>query len=304
MSNLDVQDDYEDPEDEDEDEEEGQEPSDGAAEDEDGGAPESDKDERQETDEEKRERRRQERKEAKERRKRAEAEERAERMQLRQENEEMRRRLARIESAHTQGFESRLNQAISEAEEYIQQAEDAFADAISKGDGERARRADKVRQEARDKLNEFKLHKQQLEAAKQQPKQAMAPAQEYTRRNIQMFRQRHPQYTPQGSDAYSQLVERLDSEVFAAGYRPETGAYWQELERRIKIETDKTRTRPSSPTGGSGAAASPNARKNFTLSPERVKSMKALGYDEGSPEWNEMVKEYQKWDRENRHGTR
>lgn len=262
----------------------------------------------EETDEERRERRRKERAERKQRQKEAKAAADRERKRLLLENEDLKRRVARIEGVHTSGYEAKVNSAIEEAKSYLFEAEKEMRAAITAGDGDRAFEAQNLRDEAKEKLQQFEMAKKQIEAAKKVPQQGL---QHQVQRNIQIFRQRHPAYRPGGDDEYSQAVEAADRALTATGkFNHADPQYWMELEKQVsKLSTgtaSESRSRSQapakkSPTSGSGAKGR-STRKGFTLSPERVNAMKALGYKRGSAEWNDMKESYRKYDEEHKNG--
>lgn len=256
---------------------------------------------KEETVEEKRERRREERRIRKERQKAAQAAADRELKNLRRENSDLRKRVERIEGANESSYEQKVESAIVEAEKILEEADIELQRAVKRSDGAGVSEALKLRDEAREKLGQFKAAKVHLQKSKNAPKQGLN---ETLARNHQIFRSRFPDYNPKGNDDFSKRVEEIDQELFDEGqFHPADGRYWAELEKRVRaISSKKQETKPrsrTSPTSGSGKRST-TGKKGFTLSQERRKAMKDAGYVEGSKDWNELVADYKRIDKENR----
>jgi hypothetical protein len=120
---------------------------------------------------------------------------------------------------------------------------------------------------------------------------------------VKQFQKNNAWYDPNGSDEDSQIVKAIDNVVAREGYRPETKAYWEELDRRLRERLPhRFKESPRPPTGGvastSSDGGSPNSR--FNLSEARRKAMLDAGYVEGTKEWQRMAKYYENFDKSSR----
>lgn len=159
-----------------------------------------------------------------------------------------------------------------------------------------------------------------------------------TSQNVNSWMARNSWFRPESGDEDSLIAKMLDSKVASDGYDPATPAYWQELDRRVakrlphrvrgkgnrreeedddeddfedvrsarknkRDQEDDLPPPPRSNVSGSGSGAAPGKVK-IVLSAERVKTMKDAGIWDDPAQRSKMVKEYQKYDRENAASTR
>jgi hypothetical protein len=115
-------------------------------------------------------------------------------------------------------------------------------------------------------------------------------------------------FDPRGSDTDSRIVTDEDDRLSREGWNPNTREYWDELTNRLKKRlphkfsggTISPRNSPRAPVGGSGREAGNTGgqRQTVKISPERVAAMKEIGAWDDPKARAEMIKEYQKYDKE------
>jgi hypothetical protein len=204
-------------------------------------------------------------------------------------------------TVHSQSLDERLSEALNDAET----AERILAAAITANNGEDAVKAQRLRDEARQRAIEYHQQKQALN----QPKKAEPPpylplAQE--------FAADKPWFTWDQSDEDSRMVLKIDSDVAKDGYAPTTKAYWQELERRVKAklphrykkddmddEDEDEAPRRRGPMVGSGREHVPSStRREAYISPDRKQAMMDAGVWDDPVLRKRYAKRYAEWDRE------
>jgi hypothetical protein len=153
---------------------------------------------------------------------------------------------------------------------------------------------------------------QQLEQIKQrvaQANNAPPPLDPRLKQNAETWMSKHKWFDPRGNDSDSRIVSDEDDRLSREGWNPNTEEYWNELTSRIKKRLphkfssyNKTNTRPPSPVGGSGRESGGGGagRETVKISPERVAAMKEIGVWDNPKARAEMIKEYKKYDAEQR----
>lgn len=120
-------------------------------------------------------------------------------------------------------------------------------------------------------------------------------------------------YGAKGFERQTRLANRLDREVFADGYDPNTEEYFQELDRRLKekepnlyddADTGNSRQRRRSPVAPVGGAESNQPRRSASkveLGEEDFANIRRFGMDPNDPQ---VLKEYARNKRETLGGRR
>lgn len=212
--------------------------------------------------EEKREKRRRQR-EAQERRDRELAESRRIISELQREAEETRAWRAQSESVA-------LDQRLNQFQTGYDQANAAYADAISKGDGRAAVHYDRLRQDFASKYHEAAGLKQRVATQRtttQPAPQTFDAAQQRAQSLAQEWAGKNSWWDPNGGDEDSVIVNAIDAKLAQEGYKPDSPAYWAELDRRVQRrlpERFKGRTgRSGPPMSGSRDGTSTGALPKF-----------------------------------------
>lgn len=156
---------------------------------------------------------------------------------LRHRNEQLERRQSEIDARMTQTEVVTIDTKIQALEADIRKADEVYAEAITKGDGQSAAEAQSIRDQLRDGLNDYKRTRQgTINAARERlaPKQngvdpeVQARAQEWVSQNSW--------YDPKLGDEDSEIAKAIESRL-AREKGPaasKTDAYWKELDRRLK----------------------------------------------------------------------
>jgi len=277
-----------------------------------------DSDERSET----RRRRRAERQRKKENRNR----DRTELNFLRQRNEQLERRQSEQDARISQGELVLIDNKIAELDANIKEADRIQAMAIEKGDGKSAMEAANISRDLSAGRNQLiGLRQQRANGAAVRAQPAADPA-------IQMrakeWAEDHEWYDPNLRNADSRVAKAIEDQLFQEGtYDARGPEYWTELNKRLRKylphrfgnggsvrrddedddreeeseeEGEREERRPRGPQVRVGGRQRPLRKNEVYISAERKEAMIAAGV------WNDPVlrekylKQYQKFDRENR----
>lgn len=233
---------------------------------------------------------------------------------LRAEVEALKRQLAEV-AQRTSGTE------IQNAKQQLSEAK--MEEIYWKGERAKARTANNAEAEsdAEDKLYNARRRSEALAAAIENAERVrQAPPRQNGPDPVVLAKARawhaeHPWYVPNGTDDDSQTVLAFDKQVAAAGFKPESDAYYQELNRRIAKylphrangATTPSQDQPSSgpprvPVTSSGRDTPNGGGKTneFRLSADRVKAMKDAGVWDDPKQRAAMAKRYAQHDAQNR----
>lgn len=119
-------------------------------------------------------------------------------------------------------------------------------------------------------------------------------------------------YGARGFERQTRLANRLDKEVFADGYDPNTAEYFEELDRRIKEKEPnlfddadekprRQRRSPVAPVSDSDSKSTRRSRGKVELGEEDFANIRRFGMDPNDPE---VLKEYARNKRETLGGRR
>lgn len=200
---------------------------------------------------------------------------------------------------------SQIDKEIEEVNTVIGQAERMMAEAIAEADGDKHTRAFRAHEYAKQKRD-------QLTAAKGNytPRQAEAP--KYDDRLVKSMAERwagkHSSWFNVDQDA-TDIAKTVDVQVLKAGFRPDTQAYWNELDRRLSkvmpehYQTNKSTStngavgtkRPPQLVGGSGrgtaaVAATSNGLKDIPK--EYIENLKLAGKWDDEATRKRMIQKY------------
>jgi hypothetical protein len=221
---------------------------------------------------------------------------------LREQNDALLRRVQAVEGSTLQNNVQSLDQRMQEAMREAQQAETIIARAIEAGNGDDVATAMRLRDEAKQRVQQFGYAKQQVETARQQ---AARPApdprvQTYAREWLEA----NPWYDPNGRDEDSRITKAIDDGLTAAGYNPASSDYWHELTKRVasRIGSDDAPRstnprRKAPPTGNSREHAPVSTKREVYVTPERKQAMMDAGVWDDPVARNKMLKAYQSYDK-------
>lgn len=294
------------------------------------------KDDDEETDPEKiRLQRRLERKQRKERQLEARNRDQTELKFLRQRNEDVEKRLMKIEAKTTT---TEVNGGLAKALADIEAAEAIVAKATEDGNGKDLVLALRLRDDA---VTAARYYQHQQNEAKRSDAnnedgrngdadtngvEAAKPGLSETAiGHIKKFMAAHPWYAIQGNDEDSRLVRELDRTVKAEGFDPDHEDYWEELSERIAERNlgrkgggsqqqengdsqaggQQNNRQQQSGGGGPQIGSGRNQRPGkvvFHVSADRKQAMMDAGVWDDPVLRNKQIKQYQKWDAENKAG--
>lgn len=205
---------------------------------------------------------------------------------------------------------AQVDQAMQQLSQGYAQAQQALKAATEAQDGqtvvEATERMFQIRQRF-DQLGRMKVAIQQQSTRPQplDPRLVM---------NAQSWIDRNRWYKPEGNDADSRRVRRIDEELAEEGMLPTDPSYWKELTVRVKKELphrfrqdynestgDRSQLKKQrQPVGSSGASEQSTSRgkKLGTVSKERVDAMKQAGIWQDPKLRAAALKEYQNYDQD------
>lgn len=252
------------------------------------------------------------RKIAKEMRREARESEKAELEALRKQNADLVNRVNEIQKTQTGTTEEALKGKIQQAINTYKRAEEDLGLAIEAGDGKRAQQALRVRDESKDVAQQLDA---QLRSLKTTATKQMGPDpsevrlhQEWTRKNTW--------FDADKGDEDSRMALVINQTLLDEGYRPNTPAFWNELDSRCKkfikpagrkaareedpVEEDKPAARGGPPVSGGGREGPgvPGKRQVY-VSPERKRALVEAGVWDDPVARERYLRKYHEWDRNN-----
>ena len=235
---------------------------------------------------------------------------------LKKQNQQMAEQLARLET-RTSGAElARVDKAIDDTAVQVEYAKMKMREAVTQQDGDAVVRAQELMYESQRKLESLKSIKDQATRQMSQPqKQAVTVPDVRVQKNAADWMERNPWYDPQGKDLDSEIAQRLDKQLTGEGYDPSSEDYWDELDDRVskylphrigsiaskKKERQKVKSIQTS-SGRESSSSGGGSNNGFRISPDRVAVMKEAGVWDNPEARAKAIKNYVKWDRENKNG--
>ena len=244
-------------------------------------------------------RRREEKAERAQRRKAAMERDKQELNYLRQVVSEQERRMRNLEhTSATQKFVA-LEQRIQEAAEEVKAAEYIISQAVNAGNGEDVAQAIRIRDEAIQSVKQLQGYKARVQQPAQQQQQQRQPqAEPMSMKLAKDWADSNQWFDPNGGDEKSKKMLEIDKGLMNEGYNPESLEYWRELDKRAASLVKRGRGGP--PIGSGREHVSSVGRNEVYLSPERVDALRQLGVYGDKAAMAPYLKQYAKWDRENK----
>ena len=233
---------------------------------------------------------------------------------LRGRNEQLGRRQSELDARVANGEMVLIDNKIAELDGQIREAERLKALAITKADGESAAEADRIANDLRSGRNQLAgMKNQRIAAARAAPMPTIDPAVQARARE---WAEDHDWYDPQLRNADSRVAKAIEDALFMEGTldarEPE---YWDELDRRLRKymphrygnghrnlreEEGEEEPRSRGPQVRVGGRERPLRKNEVYISADRKAAMiEAQVWDD--PVLRERyLKQYQKYDRENR----
>lgn len=224
---------------------------------------------------------------------------------------ELERMVNEIRGHQTAFSESDLDRRIADIEADIRAADQIMAAALTAGNGTDFVDAQKIRDQARDALNEATRAREVL-------KNRPSPESLDVNRFKTQWMSDNPWFGRVGNEVATQITRTIDDQIAKEGYQPNTEAYWRELSRRVgdhfQRAQDVARQRSVVTTGdkddkgpkkappmGSGKEHAPTSTRDntFYVTPERKAAMQEAGLWDDPVARKRMLENYRKYDREN-----
>lgn len=202
--------------------------------------------------------------------------------------------------------ENSIDQQMAEAQRQFELADEIVGKAIEAGNGEDARQAMRIRDEAREKINHFRNAKTQVASLREQAAQAQ-PADARVARHKQDWIDANKDWYD-GTNSDSQIVKTIDAQVARDGFDPATPDYWRELTRRTNIyfstrggddddddmpqRRDAQPKRRAPPTGMTRETVGGSGKQQIYVTPEQKQAMIEAGYWDDPVKRNRVLKRY------------
>lgn len=223
----------------------------------------------------------------------------AELRMLREQNQLLQQQITGIAGQAGQTAVASLEKRYQEVQSDIRMAEEIIAKAVEAGAGDDVVKAQRIRDEAI-----AEAHRVAHQHAQLTSQQAQTPAPSVT--YAQQWAQANDWFDPSGRDEDSQIARRVDQEMAASGWNPNTREYWVELTARCKeaFESDEpaeksaasSPRRKAPPTGQSREHVPTSSRKEIYVTPERKQAMIEAGAWDDPAKRQRMLKRYREYD--------
>lgn len=228
---------------------------------------------------------------------------------LREQNEALLQRINLLEQNAVGSGAHMLRQQRDKLLNDARMADDIRAAAISSGNGEDVVKAEQIRDQLRNEATQLEQRIAQMDAARQQAESAqpVAPVQALAKQWLSA----NPWYDPQGSDTDSATAKRIDNEMAAEGWDPNTPSYWRELTARCVeafegaetggAKSPSTGPRRGPPVGTRSEHAPPSTRNNeIRVTPDRKAAMIEAGVWDDPVRRKQVLKAYRDYDNQSK----
>lgn len=225
----------------------------------------------------------------------------AELRMLREQNERLQQQVAQIAGQTNQNAIQSLEKRYQEIQQDIRMAESIMEKAVEANAGADLVKAQQIRDQALAEAQQVAAQHAQLVQQVQAPA-APPPAVNYA----QQWAAHNDWFDPQGRDEDSRIAQRIDREMAAEGWNPNTREYWVELTNRCKDAFEEgesegksmTSSKPKKapPTGQSREHVPTSTRKEIYVTPERKQAMIEAGAWDDPVKRQRMLKRYREYD--------
>ena len=222
--------------------------------------------------------------------------------------ENLTRRISTIEQRSAGGDISQIDAELNRLANVYVSAKQNLAKGTEEQDGRLVVESTETMQQVRERAEQLVAAKNAMIQRAQQAQQV--PVREVDPR-LKTYAERwlneNKWYNVNGKDEESRIVKRIDDEIAAEGYNPNSPEYWDELTNRVKkslpkrFERSDNSTRRTPPVSGSSrsGSSSSSSQTSYSLSPERVAAMKEIGVWDDPKKRAAMIAEYKRYDKEN-----
>lgn len=262
---------------------------------------------------EKRSKRRDERKSRRQRQKDARDRDKTELNFLRGRNDQLERQFSNLDARVGQSETAQIDVRINDVKSKIKLADQVITKAIDQSDGAAVVEAQGIRDNLRDNLNQLSTAKNYMTQQRQAPQQ-QPPVDPRLVHHAGAWMQDHSWWNPNGGDEDSIRVSELDAQMVREGLDPTTPEYWDELSDRVeeamphrfegngdaRTQRKKGKRKPSGPTMSVSGRERPLKKNEVYISPDRKEAMIEAGVWEDPELRQKYLKQYAKYDAENR----
>lgn len=218
---------------------------------------------------------------------------------------EAKERLAALETRNVQTDAQTAEQQYNYALAQVSRAEAELKEAFETGDGDKAIRAQRLRESAIKQANDAEDLKRQLT----NPPVNKGPTLDRKTENLaQQWMAENSWFSPNGTDEDSVIARAIDEawavEARQQGITPASEDYWDELDSRVKrrlgnAAADRQRKRGAPPPSGRGETSSTTTKERVFLSPERIKALKDANAWDDPDMRKRYIRRFQEWDKQN-----
>lgn len=228
---------------------------------------------------------------------------------LLRELQEAKQRLAALETRNIQTDAQTAEQRYNAALQQVQLAETQLKEAFDTGDGEKAIKAQRLREQAMRVAQEADDLRKRLNNPQLQQK---APALDTrTESYAQQWMTENPWFNPAGEDEDSVIARAIDEawarEAQRQGISPASEEYWDELDARVKRRlakpepaADRQRRKGPPVTGRGEGSPRTSTSEKFYLSAERKDALVKAGIWDDPEKRQAMIKRFREYDKANR----
>jgi hypothetical protein len=219
---------------------------------------------------------------------------------------EAKERLAALEARNVNVDAYTAEQRYNSALQQVQMAENALKEAFETGDGDKAIRAQRLRENSMQLAREANALKEQLKTAIQQP---VAPKMDARAESYaQNWVTDNPWFNPSGDDEDSAIARAIDEawsrEALSQGITPASEEYWDELDVRVKRRLGSVadrRKKAVPPVSGRGEASRPSTNRDESvyLSKERIEALKQANVWDDPVQRKRFIQRFKEYDRQN-----
>lgn len=234
---------------------------------------------------------------------------------LRQRNEVLEKQHTDLSGRVSATEVSAIDSRVLTLKSQLATAQNVEAEAIKQGEGDEAIEARRIQDKLKENIGKLERAKDDF-TRREEPGSRVDPN---LVRQAQEWVDDNSWYDPKGNSKDSRTVLRLDRQLLNEGFDPKTPEYWEELTdrtkkalpHRFKEETEEKEEdekparkngehRSSGPKFSTGGRERALAKNEVYITPERKQAMIDAGVWEDKVLRTRYLKNYQKWDRENK----
>jgi hypothetical protein len=219
---------------------------------------------------------------------------------------EAKERLAALESRNIQSDSQTAEQRYQYALQQVEYAEQQLKEAFETGDGDKAIKAQRLREQSVRAAYDAEELKKKLNNPQLQKKASVLDP--MTENHAEQWMRKNPWFNPSGEDEDSAIARAIDEawarEAQKSGINPSSEHYWDELDARVKrrlgkADTDRERKKSAPPVTGRGDSSRPSTGDNKVfVSPERKEALMKMNAWDDPAIRKRYLKAYREYDKQ------